>query len=105
MLAAGDIAGHICRGLPLEHYDSALEVIEDEPAKGSDAEKLRGLVDGMTDEQAETWLQEVFAEAERLLRARWGDVQRVAAALIERRRLSREDLWDLLPEAGPVTPR
>lgn len=106
VLAAGDVSGRLACGLELDHYDVVSVIVDhlegDEVTR--DAEELYDLVDdGMTVGQAETWLEEAFAEAERLLRKHWGDVERVAAALVEKRHLTQDDLRDLLPDTDADT--
>lgn len=95
-VAAGDLAGGIACGFQLDLYDTVVGLLDEDGSEGTDAEKLRSLVYDMRPGDAELWLESALAEAERLLRERWADVGRVAAALIERRSLSRDDLYDLL---------
>jgi hypothetical protein len=58
---------------------------------------LAGLVSHMTPVDAEDWLENRLTEAHRMLLENWSNVEPVAGALVERRQLDRDDLWDLIP--------
>lgn len=97
-LFAGDLATAIAIGHRIDLGEVVWQVLDGDDHESTDSAALRRLVSHLSDAAAESWLEARAAEAEAILRDRWADVERVAAELVEHRRLDREALQDLLPE-------
>lgn len=91
VLAAGRIAESIAGGISIDVEDLTYGCLWDDDLD-TDMIELRRLART----HDEKWLESVFVTAEETLRGSWAQVTRVAVALVERRSLDREALWELL---------
>jgi hypothetical protein len=98
-VAAGEVATQLACGFQPDAYGMAVGARNEDPSD-SDASELRSLTDKMDEGSAAEWLTFAYRAAEVILRERWDDVERVAAALVEHRTLNRGQLEDLLRPGG-----
>lgn len=96
VLLAGDLARELALDYRVDVSEIVCEVEDGEVDSGTDVDQLRALVADLSPADAETVIEDAAQAALVALRARWDDVRTVAAALVARRRLDREDLFDLL---------
>lgn len=100
VLAAGDIARDLAMDWKIDFGEYVLAVVDGvstgDPDGITDTELIAQLTAGMSDYEAETFIEEAYEAAASCLAERWCEVERVAEALVERRHLGRRDLFDML---------
>jgi hypothetical protein len=97
MLAAGEVARHLALGWDVEADDLASCVVFEEE-EGADAQALLSVAQRFSRDLLE-WVAERYRQAEQVLTEHWENVRTVAGALIQHRRLEREELWELIPSS------
>jgi len=100
VLAAGRVAHDMAFDWRLDPGEFACEVLDWDScsyAADSDEAMIAALVKDLSPGAAEAWVQDRYGQAQRAV-AHWDHVRAVAAALVERRALDRDDIFDLIPQ-------